>query len=496
MFGPAMPHRGPVIAAILGLLWFSALHAQSDVPAAAHRGKQAMAEGRFADAAAIYAEVVRALPTDAGMRLNLGMALSMAGRVREAMPHLQDAVKMQPALLPAWLFLGSNWLELGQPSKAVPALRKVVAGDPGNTIARALLGEALLAVEQYEGAAVEFRAVTEQQPAGARGWYGLGRSSEALARAAFAALERRDAESAYVLAVRADALAASQQFGRAIELYREALELRPDLRPARAALAIMYGQAGDEQAVATEREILRRGTPDCPAPASTTSGRERVLECEFLAGRYVSVVRIAKTSQTTESQYWLTLAYNEIARNAFDRLSSLPASAELHQFRADLHGNQGRHLDAVEELRKALGMVPDEPGLTKKLATSLYLAKSYEEALKVLERVAQRDSSPDVLFLLGDTLLLVGRSGDAVRILEQAVAAEPTSLAARASLGRAYLQSGNAAAAVPHLELALKTDEDGSLHYQLARAYQATGRPELAKQTLEKYAAIQKARRR
>jgi tetratricopeptide (TPR) repeat protein len=496
MFGPAMPHRVPVIAAILGLLWCSALHAQSDVPAAAHRGKQAMAEGRFADAAVIYAEVVRALPTDAGMRLNLGMALSMAGRVREAMPYLQDAVKMQPALLPAWLFLGSNWLELGQPSKAVPALRKVAAGDPGNTMARTLLGEALLAVEQYEGAAVEFRAVTEHQPARARGWYGLGRSYEALARAAFAALERRDGESAYALAVRADALAASQQFARAIELYREALELRPDLRPARAALVVMYEQAGDEQAVATEREILRRGKPDCPAPVSTTSGGGRALECEFLAGRYVSVVRIARASQTAESQYWLTLAYNELARSAFDRLSSLPASAELHQFRAELHDSQGRHLDAAEELRKALGLMPDDAGLTKKLATSLYLAKSYEEALKLLERLAQRDSSPDVLFLLGDTLLLVGRSGDAVRILEQAVAAEPTSLAARASLGRAYLQSGNAAAAVSHLELALKTDEDGSLHYQLARAYQATGRPELAKQTLDKYAAIRKTRRR
>ena len=179
---------------------------------------------------------------------------------------------MQPALLPAWLFLGSNWLELGQPSKAAPALRKVVAGDPGNTTARTLLGEALLGVEQYQGAAVEFRAVTEQQPARARGWYGLGRSYEALARAAFAALERLDAESAYVLAVRADALAASQQSARAIQLYRQALELRRICalpRSARDHVRTSRRQTSHGH----RREILRRGTPDCPAPASTTSGR-------------------------------------------------------------------------------------------------------------------------------------------------------------------------------------------------------------------------------
>jgi Tfp pilus assembly protein PilF len=59
------------------------------------------------------------------------------------------------------------------------------------------------------------------------------------------------------------------------------------------------------------------------------------------------------------------------------------------------------------------------------------------------------------------------------------------------------MQTGNTTAAIPHLEAAVEKgeDEDGSLHYQLARAYQAAGQPELARKMLEKYAAIQKARR-
>jgi tetratricopeptide (TPR) repeat protein len=455
-----------LIAVTALFLWSAPIGAQPDLAAEAQRGKQALAEGRFADAAAIYAQLVRAIPADAGMRLNLGMALSMAGRLRDAIPHLERAVELRPALVPAWLFLGSNWLELGQPSKALPALRKVAAAEPGNTRARELLGEALLALERYERAATEFRASTGQQPSSARGWYGLGRSYEGLARATFAALETEHADSAYALALRGDVMVASRQTEAANELYRRAIELEPAIR-----------------------EAVEGTTPrDCGTGATAA--------CEFVNGRYLLAVNIAKAARTPASQYWLIRSYNELAREAFGKLSALPASPEAHQFRAELLTNRGRHLEAAEELQKALTLVPDDPRLMKQLAVSLHRGKSYEEALTLLDRVVQRDRSADVLFLLGDTLVLVGRSAEGVKALEEALALEPKLAAAHASLGRAYLQTGDARAAVPHLEAAVATDEDGSLHYQLARAYEATGKPELVKKMLEKYAALEKSRRR
>ena len=57
----------------------------------------------------------------------------------------------------------------------------------------------------------------------------------------------------------------------------------------------------------------------------------------------------------------------------------------------------------------------------------------------------------------------------------------------------AYLDSGEAGRAVPHLEAALETDEDGSLHFQLARAYQANGQADLARETRKKFQEIQRA---
>lgn len=64
-------------------------------------------------------------------------------------------------------------------------------------------------------------------------------------------------------------------------------------------------------------------------------------------------------------------------------------------------------------------------------------------------------------------------------------------LPAQASLARALLQSGRAAEALPHVTAALPLDTDGSLHFQLARAYQSSGQAEAAKAAMAKYQEIQ-----
>ena len=63
----------------------------------------------------------------------------------------------------------------------------------------------------------------------------------------------------------------------------------------------------------------------------------------------------------------------------------------------------------------------------------------------------------------------------------------------RAVLGRAYVEAGQAERGIPHLEAALPSDEDGSIHFQLARAYRETGRADQATRTLEAFQEIRRA---
>src|SRR6266550_3421475 len=72
-------------AGLAVLLTFAAAGQQQDQLALKSRqAKSLLAQGRFADAIPLYEELVKALPGNPGLRLNLGIAEHMAGRDREA----------------------------------------------------------------------------------------------------------------------------------------------------------------------------------------------------------------------------------------------------------------------------------------------------------------------------------------------------------------------------------------------------------------------------
>src|SRR5438105_1282233 len=106
-------------------------------------GKQLMSEGRFAEAIPVYQELVKALPDNPGLLLNLALAEQMAGQPRLAIRHFEAVLKVQPANVPALFSLAASHLALHEPAAAVEPLRKVVSADPGNRDARGMLAGAL-----------------------------------------------------------------------------------------------------------------------------------------------------------------------------------------------------------------------------------------------------------------------------------------------------------------------------------------------------------------
>ena len=122
------------------------------------------------------------------------------------------------------------------------------------------------------------------------------------------------------------------------------------------------------------------------------------------------------------------------------------------------------------------------------LAEALVRANDPGEAIPLLERLTrEHPDDGSLLFMYGDALLLSQRIDEAILVLERAVKADPQALAAQASLGRAYVLAGKFEAALPHLEAAAPQDEDGDVHYQLARAYQALQRADAAKTAMAEY---------
>ena len=78
-------------------------------------------------------------------------------------------------------------------------------------------------------------------------------------------------------------------------------------------------------------------------------------------------------------------------------------------------------------------------------------------------------------------------------LLRRAVERQPRDPTPRLTLGRAYVQKGEFAAAIPLIEPLLDGDQDGSLHVQLARAYTGVGQRERAEALLKRSQEIQRA---
>ena len=82
---------------------------------------------------------------------------------------------------------------------------------------------------------------------------------------------------------------------------------------------------------------------------------------------------------------------------------------------------------------------------------------------------------------------------EALPILQRAVERDPTDAGPRLALGRAYLQNGEFAAAIPLIEAQLASDQDGSLHVQLSRAYTGLGQRDKAAALLVRSQELQRA---
>ena len=455
-----------------------------DLALKSQRAKEFMADGKFAEAVPLYRELNQAVPNNPGLLLNLGMALHMAGDEHNSIPQLEAAVKLDPKLAPAWLFLGAARLQLGRTPAAVEALRVVLGLQPDHRGALEMLAGALLSLDRAAEAADQYRKLADLDPESAPAWYGLGRSYESLSLRAFDELQKTAPESVYWLALVGEARLREQQFSSAFYLYRHAVEKMPTMRSLHAAVAEIYRQTGHPDWANVEEEKERQlPQPDC---------RTQTFECEFQAGQYGGLVVSAQRAHTPESHYWRSRAYNELALQAFTRLGRLPPSREQHELKAHIYSGQKRYAEAADEWRAARKFSPGDPQIQKQLAISLKFSQDYGRALPLFQDLLRRrPGSAELSYLVGDTLLDLQRAEEAIPLLKRAVDRDPKLLAAHKSLARADLAAGKAAEAIPHLKVALATDEDGSLHYQLARAYQTNGQPGLAEQVLADYQKIQ-----
>ena len=439
-----------------------------------------MDAGQFAEAAAIYGELVRALPDNPGLRLNLGLALYSEGKYREALGPLQAAAERDPGSAAAWLMMGLSYLKLNQPPSAVAPLERALQIEPDNQHAQLALADAYLSLGNPQEAALMYKKLSEADPANAKAWQGLGLSYAALSQLSFHRLEDADPESPYHDALLGQSLLGRGQYRSAFYWYRHGLAKDGHLPGAHAALAEIYRATHHpDWALVEEDRQKREPQPDCQA---------ETFECDFLAERFSAVLARTNGNSSPPTLFWQARAYQELSLDAFHHLMALPTSSEVHELMAQADLENHNYHDAAKEWSEALKFAPGDNRLKQALARALWMDNNFEQAEPLLSQLAKANpGSAEILFELGDTLQAMGSYDQAIPWLEKAVRLDPNLAPAQASLGRAYLRVHRTKEAIPHLQAAVPSDATGNTLYQLAQAYKEAGQLALANEAMQKF---------
>jgi tetratricopeptide (TPR) repeat protein len=370
-------------------------------------------------------------------------------------------------------------------SAGIADLERAAAARPTDVQAQRRLAAAYENAGRRLDAAAAWRRVTQIAPNVPAAWYALGHAYNALAEEATASFEDGPDDAPWRQLLAADGLFRTGHFTDAFALYRSVLDRLPSMITIHDAVARIYERTGHPEWAARER-----GRGVLPPAACKT----RAALCAYRSGQYATALSAAIASSDAESRYWRARAASELAQAAFHHLDSLPDSPERRAVRATVARDEDRHQDAVTELAEAVTLAPNNPVLTYELAAACYAARDFDRALRTLAPLlGARPDDVRAARLAGYALLQLRRPEEALPLLQRAAAAAPRDPAIQAALGRAHLQRGDFAAAIPLLEPILGTDEDGSLHAQLARAYSGAGDDKKAAALLERSQEVRRA---
>ena len=214
---------------------------------------------------------------------------------------------------------------------------------------------------------------------------------------------------------------------------------------------------------------------------------ERLLlllaSCAFYTGDYrtasLAARKLAVNATTRQiGLYWESKAGQKLAIAALTRAGEIDAnSPAMHVLLGDAYRQRRLWGDAIAEYRKALALQPENRSGRLGLAISLFQDGKTEEAFAANQDLLQKDpGDPEANMLAGEIFVQRQEYAGAEAYLNKCRGIQPD-LKPRlhALLGEVYANTGRDNEALSEFKIAAASDEDGSIHYQMARLYQKNG---------------------
>jgi tetratricopeptide (TPR) repeat protein len=218
-----------------------------------------------------------------------------------------------------------------------------------------------------------------------------------------------------------------------------------------------------------------------------------LLEAGDYEGSFKILNSLAPSNRhSPEVSYLRARCYEKLATAAYLRLYQADSNSyRVHQLMGDLDAAKGDDGKAMDEYRAAIALKPALPNLHYSLGHLLWKDLKVADARVELEaELALNPRHAGALNDLGNTYLLEHEPQQAMPYLKRALAADTGNPDIHRDLGTAYFQLYDYRNAEAEFKIAIAGDHDGSVHYKLARVYQALGEKDKAAHEFDLSAAL------
>ncbi len=455
-----------------------------------------------------------------------GLALASAGRPLEAIEQQKKEAALSPNSALPWIQLASLQSQVKRPDDALRAAERASQLAPDSPAAHRTLSQVLKAIGRDQQADEELQRAKnltpdQPQPEARIASLYAHRPEASAAKPAVTASITQSPEGFDELARRAAATQTAGDRSASIQLYRQALQQRPDWNEGRWSLAMLYySTARYSEAVSTLKDFLASNPNNGTAWAvmglsefETSDYGNAILHLQ--RGRELGFGGSPQSVQLANYKLGLLLIHSGQFDSAAEVLGAdqapgpLAKEVEFARGMALLHMvlfpeqveaskrplvqecgqiagllTQSKYDDAFAKFQELLKLYPNAPFLHYAYGTALIALSLYDEAQEQMRNETNiSPSSPLPYIRLASIALRRHQPGDALGPAQRALQLEPGSAEGHYLLGRASLEMGHTEAAVVELEKASALAPGSpEVHFHLAKAYTKANQPDKAEQ--------------
>ncbi len=385
--------------------------------------------------------------------LAAGKQMQQTGNLPGAVEHLKTAVKLDPALLDAYLLLSRIQTQQGRDKDALQTLQQAVKQQPDNPAGLVALGRLLTHQTHYTEAETVLRQAIDK--------------SGASADASFALAECFDAQGRYY---------------DAVKQYQRVLEINPTFEKAHYSIGCSFQNGGFfDLALEEYKKEVKLGT-------SIPDLYRRMGLCAAKIGATDEAVEnlnkaVSLDTKDADAYYGLGIVYGQLTQNdkaiaAFNRCIELkaPVQGAAYYNIGFIYESQKQFDKAADAYEKAAALDPKDLDSRYGLARILTERKDAEKALDLYRKIAAMpgNTSPEKAYaLMADLYNQANRANDALESVQTALQKNPDYAPALVQKAVALLKTRQIEAAKTSLLRAVELDETDHLaHFTLAQCFE------------------------